>query len=50
MFRFAVGEGYQLVQTLGAVGGARGEGEITYEQLQTVIESLAVENGYYQNT
>ena len=30
------------------LGGGGAEGDITYEQLQTIIESLVVENGYYQ--
>ena len=38
------GDGYHVDS--GAGGG--GEGDITYEQLQAIIESLVVENGYYQ--
>jgi hypothetical protein len=28
--------------------GGGGEGDISYEQLQAIIESLVIENGYYQ--
>ena len=43
MSRFLGGDRYQV-----HTHGAGGEGEITYEQLQAIIESLVVENGYYQ--
>ena len=32
------------------LGGGGAEGDITYEQLQVITESLVVENGYYQTS
>ena len=41
---FTGGDGYHV----DSGAGGSGEGDITYEQLQAIIESLVVENGYYQ--